>query len=845
MKRLWWIAIMAWRDTRSSRRHLLLYAFAIVLGVAALVSIASFGENLRRALEDQSRALLGADLVVSSSDPFDAEDEAVFTALGGEQAREIAFSSMILFPETGQSRLVSVHAVEKGFPFYGVLKTDPESAAEAFRIGPRVVAEESLLLQFGVGRGSEVQLGTGRFRIEGAVLSVPGESPGAGLVAPRVFLPLDLLEQTDLLRKGSRVTYRVHFRFDDGLVMADRLQPWWPRLKELELSTRTVSDRQRSLGRSYDNLNRFLELIGIVALLLGCVGVASGIHVFIREKLTSVAVLRCLGAPARLTVAVHLVQAAGIGLTGALLGAALAGVVLRILPGVVGEFLVVEVAGGLSGSAVLQGLLVGVGMTVLFALFPLLQVRRVSPLLALRASVEPTRRFWRDPVSLFLALVLLAGVCGFILLRVERLRHGAAFSVGILVTFGLLTLVGWLLMKAARHLVPRRAPYVVRQGLANLHRPNNRTLLVILALGLGTFLVTTLSLLQGMLVGQIDGTVAEDESNMILFDIQPDQRDGVAGLLEANRAPLIEEAPVVTMRLTAINGRTVDEIRKDRERGVPRWVLYREYRSTFRSSLSPTEKLVSGEWIQEWTGDPVSEPVPISLEAGIAEDMKVGLGDRLDFDLQGVPVGCVVRSLREVDWKRVRPNFFVVFPVGPIDAAPWFMIMSTRVADSRASADLQRQLVETYPNVSAIDLRLILETVNGILEKMSLVFRVLSLFTVATGLIVLAGSVLAGRFQRLRENVLLRTLGASRRQVGWIEVAEYALLGLLAAGTGSMLAWFGAWAVGRFVFDLGGLPGLGPALAACGIVPALTVLIGWLTGIRSLNHPPLEVLRGE
>ena len=845
MRRLRWIFLMAWRDTRSSRRHLFLYACAIVLGVSALVSIASFGENLRRAIEDQSRALLGADLVLSSSEPFDAEDEAILTELGGEQAREVAFSSMLLFLESGQSRLVSVHAVERGFPFHGQLKTQPPEAAGTFRTGRRLVAEESLLLQFGAGAGSEVQLGATRFEIVGAIESVPGESPGAGLVAPRVYIPYDQLEQTELLRKGSRVTHRVHFRFDDGISIAERLKPWWPRFKERELSSRTIGDRQRSLGRSYDNLNRFLELIGIVALLLGCVGVASGIHVFIREKLGSVAVLRCLGATANLTVSVYLLQAAAIGLTGALCGSALAGLVLQLLPIVVGEFLVVEVTGGLSWSAVAQGLLVGVAMTVLFALFPLLEVRRVSPLLAIRASVEPAQHFWRDPARLFIALLLLAGVCGFILLRVERLRHGAAFSVGIIASFALLALTGWLLMKGARILVPRRAPYVWRQGLANLHRPNNRTLLIILALGLGTFLVTTLNLIQGQLVGQIEGTVAEDESNMILFDIQPDQRDAVVALLKARNAPLIEEAPVVTMRLSGINGRSIDEIRRDRENGVPGWVLHREYRSTFRSSLSATERLVSGEWIPKWEGDMDTEPIPVSLETGIAEDMRVKVGDRLDFDLQGVPVSCVVASLREVDWRRVRPNFFVVFPEGPIDAAPWFMIISTRVADSAASAALQRELVTAFPNVSAIDLRLILETVNGVLEKMAFVFRVLSLFTVATGLIVLAGSVLAGRYQRLRENVLLRTLGASRRQVGWIEVAEYALLGLFAALTGSILGWFASWAIGRHVFDLGGLPAILPVLIAALVVSTLTVLVGWLTGIRSLNQPPLEVLRGE
>jgi putative ABC transport system permease protein len=231
---------------------------------------------------------------------------------------------------------------------------------------------------------------------------------------------------------------------------------------------------------------------------------------------------------------------------------------------------------------------------------------------------------------------------------------------------------------------------------------------------LGTFLVSSLNLLQGMLVHQVEVTDAEDDSNMILFDIQPDQRDGVADLIRDHGLSLVAEAPVVTMRLEAINGRSVRAIRDDEERKVPRWVLNREYRSTFRRSLTGTETMVSGQWVAEWTSD--TDPVPISLENGIAEELQVGLGDRLVFDVQGVRVSCVVANLREVDWRRVRPNFFVVFPVGPIDAAPWFAIMSTRVEDSAASAAFQRDLLDKFPNVSAIDLRLILETVNSVLD---------------------------------------------------------------------------------------------------------------------------------
>jgi putative ABC transport system permease protein len=297
------------------------------------------------------------------------------------------------------------------------------------------------------------------------------------------------------------------------------------------------------------------------------------------------------------------------------------------------------------------------------------------------------------------------------------------------------------------------------------------------------------------------------------------------------------------MRLAAVKGRTVEQIRKDPQRTIPNWAVRREYRSTYRSGLVDSERLVTGTWHERVKG--ATSPVPVSVEEGLAKTLKVSLGDELVFDIQGVAIKTVVASLREVDWRRLQPNFFVVFPLGVLEEAPSFHILVTRVGSSVKSAELQRALVKRFPNVSTIDLTLVLQTVDSLLSKISFVIRFMALFTVGTGLIVLVASILAGRYQRLQESVLLRTLGASRRQILCILVIEYFTLGSLASLTGILLSVAASWGLAVFVFKIHYSFSITPLVVAMLVLSGLTVFTGLLTSRGICDHPPLEVLRSE
>ena len=840
---------MAWRDSRGFRRRLLFHTAAIAIGIAALTALRGLSLAMEAGVARQAAELLGADLEVESRQPFSAEAEAVFDSLGGRQARQVETRSMVLLPASGGSRLVEVRALEGGWPFYGRVRTDPPGAWAALDAGRGALVDDGVMRQFDAGVGDSVQVGRRRFPIAGRVLAVPGETAVRSDVRPPVFIPLQHLDETGLVQYGSRVEHKRYFRFDDGRrvgALAGRLEERL-RLSDPGLDADTAADRQRRLGRTIANLDRFLGLGGFIALLLGAVGVASAIHAHVEQKLETVAVLRALGASSRQALAIYLLQAGAMGLAGSLAGA-LAGMgVMLLLPQVVAGFLPGAVEVTLSPRPLLEGVGIGTAIAVLFAARPLLAVRGASPLLALRASYETGTRAGDRLLRLLVLAVAAAGAFLLAQLLAGRPDHALMFTGGTAAALLLLAAAALALRAGTRRLFPRRWSYVWRQGLANLYRPHNQTLLLLVSLGLGVFLVAALHTAQSSILSHLARIGGGDQPNMVLFDIQTDQREAVAGLVEGLGMPVLQQVPVVAMRLAEVKGRTVEEIAGEREGRRRNWALHREYRSTYRDHLTDSERLLSGSHGAGQPGPGAAADAgggagTVSLEEGVAARLGVTVGDELVFDVQGVRVPVIVSGLREVDWQRIMPNFLVVFSTGVLEQAPQFHVLVSR-GDAGTRARLQREVVGAFPNVSAIDLDVILSTVDKVLDRVAAVVRFMALFSVATGLVVLAASVSASRFQRLRESALLRTIGASRRQVGRILLVEYAALGALAGATGLVLALGGGWGLATWVFDVAYQPAWDWLAGMAVAVPLLTVAFG-VAGSRGVRTaPPLEVLR--
>jgi len=835
---------MAWRDSRASRRRLLLYSLSVVLGIAALVSIGSFSANVRQAIDLEAKGLLGADLFVTAPAPLTAPVLGYLGALKGELAREETFSSMMTFPALRRLRLVQVHAVEGGFPFYGRFETDPAGAAGLLHsAGAVVLLEPTLLVQYGLKVGDPVKLGKTVFTIVGTLRKVPGESPGVAMMAPRAYIPMAALAGTGLSGAEALARYRAMVRLPAGGDADLMVREMKERFPMLRLSFETVGERKRNLGQAVSHLDGFLSLVGFVALVLGGIGVASALHAYIREKISTVAVLRCLGASARQSFAVYLIQGLALGLAGAFAGGALGVAVQRALPAVFRGLLPIDVDFFISWPALLRGTGAGVVICFLFSLLPLLSVRRIPPLAALRSAIAERAAVAPDPWRLATGALIAAAVAGFAVWQTGAVVVGLGFAgmlgLGFLVLSGLGIAVAW----AARRFVPKALPYVVRQGFGNLHRPNNRTVLLLVSLGLGTFLVLALFLVRTTLLREIQGADSLGRPNLIFFDIQDDQIGPLEAAAAAEGSPVVERAPIVTMRITSVRGRPVETLLHAKDARIAAWALRREYRSTFRGKVASSEKVVEGRFTGR--ADPGAGPAPISVEEGLARDMQLHLGDEIDWDVQGLPVRTRVGSIRSVEWRRLEPNFFVVFPEGVLEGAPKTYVAALHASSAEQSGRVQRAVVDQFPNVTAIDLALVVETLDGIFSKVAFAIQFMALFTVATGLIVLAGAVLMGRHQRIRETVLLRTLGATRRQLALIQLVEYAVLGVQAAVVGAILAVAGNELLARYVFHVAASEPFVQLAAAVAIVSALAVATGLVAGRGVLEHPPLEILRQE
>lgn len=839
----------------------MLFTSSIVIGVGALVAINGFDDNLREDVERQAQSLLGADLVLQSGQAFSDSALNLMDSLSqyAEVSRERNFASMVYFPKSGGTRLVQVRALEGDFPFYGKILTTPRPAATEFQEGRQALVDSTLMLQFDAKVGDSIKVGNVMFEISGALIRAPGQNGITASVAAPVYIPLSLLAETGLDQKGSRINYVEYFRFSSPVEVDEWVEKERANLKVMRLRTETVESRKRSIGNALSRLTDFLNLVGFVALLLGCVGVASAVYVYVREKRETVAVLRCLGASGRQASLIFLIQIGIMGLIGSGLGAVLGVFIQTALPAVLADFLPVQTNFHLSVPALLKGILMGSVIALLFAMAPLLAIRKISPLSAIRASYEGGSQ-QRDPLLWLVYGLITAFILGFSYLQMGGWGQAAIFTAGLGLAFLILVGTAKLIMWAVRRFFPSGWSYLWRQALANLYRPNNQTLTLMVSIGLGTALITTLYFVQGFLLNEVELADKGNMPNMVLFDITTEQKDKVSDLARSYEMPIIQEVPIVTMRLSNIKGYSQQEWRElpepdslkerrgrrgrgRRREGRSTWMFRREYRATFRDHLIDSETLTSGEW--HGTAEP-GGPIYISIEEEFAkEDLQVDIGDELIFNIQGVQVPVLVGSFRVVDFQRMQTNFMVVFPAGVLEEAPQFHVLMTRVEDETTSAAFQRSVAQTYPTISLIDLGLVLTTLEDILNKVSFVIRFMALFSILTGLIVLAGSVIISRFQRIQESILLRTLGASRRQVLSINALEYFLLGLLASMTGVILSLGSSWGLAVYSFEVVFVPNVVPMLVVVALITSLTILIGLLNSRGVLSKPPLEVLRKE
>jgi putative ABC transport system permease protein len=838
-----WLVIMAWRDSRRNISRLLLFISSIVIGIAALVAINSFSENLQADIDAQAQTLLGADLKIESNQQLPGSLSIELKENSIEKSTILQFVSMASFPKTGDTRLSMINGLEGGFPFYGKLNTTPIEAAQKFKNGKMALVDKSMLLQFNMTVGDSIKVGEVVFEIAGQLNGAPGSAGITSSVTPSIFIPMDYIEETQLIQIGSRVDYQTYFLFDKNFDIETFREDIQPRLRLASARSESVASRKENISEAFDTVNVFLNLVGFIALLLGCIGVASAVHIYIKDKISTVSILRCLGASGQQAFLIYLLQIVAMGFVGSMIGALLGSGIQVLLPAILKDFLPLEnISSSISIISIGQGVLTGLSIAVLFALLPLLSIRRISPLRSLRASFEDDTT-GIDPLRWLVYVLIFIFITAFTFFQTGGGAEAIFFPIGIGLGLLLLAGIAKLAVWGVRKFFPTNWSFVWRQSIANLYRPNNQTLTLIVSIGLGTTFISVLFFTQDLLLQRLDITSGNDQPNMLVYNIQGKDKDAIADLAKSYELPVLQNIPIVTMRLESIDDISKAEHMKDTTSEMSRWVFRREYRVSYRDTLNENEEIIKGSW----HGDqPKNDSIFISISERLAEGSNAGIGTKIIWNVQGALIETFVGSIRKrMELANTQARFFVLFPNGVLEKAPQFYFLLSRAENPQQSADFQKELVKKFPSVLAGDFSQVLKAVDEIIGKVSFVIRFMALFSIMTGLLVLISSVVLSKYQRIQESVLLRTLGAKSRQILMINALEYFMLGALATLTGIGLAFIGSYLLATFLFDIPFTPNLFPTLWLFLSITGLTLLIGLFNSREVLTKPPLEVLRKE
>ena len=847
-----------------ARRRLLLSMSSIMLGVAGLVAIDSLAANATSGVHDQARSLVGGDVALSPRDSLPRDVSRTLDSLaarGTGVATQTSFISMVSGGSASALRLVQVRAVTPGYPFFGGIRTEPVTAWSALHSGRNAVVDAGVLSGLGLRLGDSLSLGGLHFAITGIIRDVASDVAITTTLGPRVYIPASDLEATHLLVTGSRSQRDIVLRLPSSLSEEAFASRFAQRFGKAGVRLRTAEQNATRVSDTIDYLRNFLALVGLIALLLGGIGVASGVRAFVLRKIDTVAVLRCLGATGPQVLLIYVTQAAVLGLVGAVVGAA-AGVVLQfVLGSAVGRYLPAGMTIMFAPAPVAFGVLTGVWVALVCALRPLLSLRRVSPLQALRREEDSVALgVGADWAPRLVGVLMVASLAFVTVARARRWQEGIAFALGILIVMGALWVAATILSRVARGIVRPFWPFPLRHGVASLHRPGNQTRAVVVSLGFGVFLIGTLYQTQASLLAVMADRLAQLNANVVFFDIQSDQASGVDSSLTLHHASALARIPIITVRIGSINGRTVETIMADTsgetrgqggrggrgrgrqggegEFGTPRRASGREWRASYSDTLGASETVVAGMWF----GAAPKGVGEVSLDSAAASRIRVKVGDAITWQLQGVPIVTRVTSLRAVDRTQLQPAFQVIFPSALVRGAPMqFAVLANAVPDSVPI--IQRDVVAKFPNVSTVDLSLVEATISAVLAKIHAAIQGLTLMCVVLAIPVLFSAVAATRRERLREAVLLKVLGATRKQVGRMLVTEYLVVGTLGSIAGMALSGLAAWSITHFIFKVpfAGAPLASIAIAA--LMIGVVVTIGVLTGREVFMSTPMAALR--
>jgi len=842
-------SLLAWRLARrelrgglgSRFRGFRIFLSCLILGTAAIAAVGSVSSSIGAGLRADARALLGGDVELRIHHRAATPEQRAYLAAAGRLSEVVGLRAMAGRMDGKERRLVELKAVDGEYPLVGDFVVRDGTALDS-ALAPRdglhgLVAAESLLNRLDLSVGDRVTIGEATFRIAGILEREPDRATRGIQLGPRAVISLPALEAAQLLKPGalSQFYYRLILPpGTDSAAFRERLEQTFP---DASWRVRDPAGAAPGLTRFIDRLTLFLTLVGLSALLIGGVGVGNAVHAFLMQRRPTIATLKCLGAPAGLVLRIYLAQilllaALGIGIglvVGALSPLAAAPLLADLLP--------VGMETGFFPRPLALAAAFGVLTTLVFSLGPLMLARDVPAAALFRQAVAPARRRMRIGDLAVLA-GLASGLAALTVLTAQDRFLAVWFVAGATAAVATFRLAAFAVVRlAARWPRPRRPR--LRLALANLHRPGAPTASVVMSLGMGITVLVAIMMIERNLSGQIEAVVEEQAPAFFFIDIQPDQTEGFEALVRSfPEAGEVRRVPMLRGRITAMAGVPVSEIEPPPHHA---WVTRGDRGLTWsRTPPRSGSRIVDGEW---WPED-YSGPPLISFDAEAAKAYGLKVGDEVAFRILGRRFVATIANLRQIDWASLGMNFVVIFSPGALERAPQISIATVQVGAASESA-LEAAVSQQFPNVSAIRVRDVVADVNRIMESIDVAMKAVAAVAILAGVLVLSGAIAAGRRRRIYDAVVLKTLGATRRDVLTAYLIEFALLGLVTAAIAAAAGSLAAWAVTAGLMHIEWSFSPGAAIWTTLLCVGATLFFGAIGAWRALGQKAAPLLRNE
>ncbi len=836
-------------ESRGAKRRMLFFILCIAIGVGAVMTIKSFSSLVGETIQGQAKGLLSADLAIKGSWEQSQKDlEYQKNILPPETEflfiKELHGMAQFKNPEVGEkytSLITELKAIPLSgpqYPLYGEFKSHPKKLLQDLLANQGAVVDPSFLLKSGLKQGERFSLGKIKIRINGVVLSEPDRISRAFSIGPRVFISSNTLNKSGLIQPGSRVKHRTLIRLPRSFDLKEAQVLLERGLADKSTSIRTYKDMQSSLSSSVERMGQYLGALGVIALLMGGIGIAMIVRTFMTQKLDTLAILNCLGASSKTLLKVYLLQSMLIGLVGSIFGVGIGFFLTFLLPSKMEGLINLQLEPIFYWIPALQSLLLGCATTLLFCMQPLIRAVKTRPLRLFRRNfeVEDARGTqWKGWLtSLYLGLGLATMICW----QAESIKRGLIFLSALLISVGVLALASFFLLKLLKSF-PQSDSITRRYGISNLSRPNNQAAAIIICLGMGIMLILTVRLLQMDMLAMLNKNTEMSPPNYFFIDIQQDQTEIFNEVLD-QVSPESEYTltPLVRSRLHSIDERLIANWEyKDKKR--EEWFINREFVLTYMDGPPPDgNEVIEGEWWDKTR----AKNAEVSLEEDAAQRLNAKIGSQLTIDIQGIPVSAKVTSIRKVNWRNMRTNFYMIYSPGALQGAPVTYVATVNVSDTK-ELELQEAIVDNLPNITALSTRDIVNTLKTTLSRLTTLVDFMSGFAIAAGLFILSGSIASTKFRRLRESAVLKILGARRKVVASILGIEYATLGIISALAGIGLAQGLSWAVMKYIIKSDWH--LRPATIAWGFLFAVlvTVTTGILSSLDVIRDKPLKTIR--